>query len=337
MRDVARLAGVSHQTVSRVLNEPDKVRPATRERVQEVMTQLGYSRNLAARALVSGQSALVGVVWTGAHYFGPSKAVAGIEVAARSAGYSTLVGAVDADSEDDAAAVLESFTARGVDAIAVVAPYQRMLDLVSGQGPAVPTVLVGSVPEASGFHSVAVDQRLGARLAVRHLVESGARRIAHVSGPVDWFDAIARLDGWRQETVSLGAGLGERVVGDWSAESGYAAAAMLADDLPDAVFCANDLMAIGLAAGLRERGLLDRVRLVGFDDIDGADFMSPSLTTVRQPMAQLGAAAVETMVGAMAGQPPDHRALPPELIVRASSQAQRPANSATVASSSAEL
>ena len=319
MRDVARLAGVSHQTVSRVLNEPERVRAATRERVQSVMADLGYRRNLAARALASGQTALVGVVWTGANYFEPSKTVAGIEVAARKAGYSTLVGAVSTENEDDAVGVLESFNDRGVDAIAVVAPYQHMLDIVAGHTAGIPTVLVGSVPADSGYHSVAVDQEEGARLAVRHLVEAGARTIAHVTGPRDWFDARARIDGWVSATDELGVGRGPRVLGDWSPESGYAAAGVLADELPDAVFCANDLMALGLSAGLRERGLLERVRIVGFDDIDGAAFVSPSLTSVRQPMGELGAACVETMVGAMAGVAPSHRSLAPELIIRDSS------------------
>lgn len=317
MRDVARLAGVSHQTVSRVLNEPDKVRPATRERVQEVMTQLGYSRNLAARALVSGQSALVGVVWTGANYFGPSRTVAGIEVVARSAGYATLVGALPVDHEDQVESIIESFRDRNVDGVAVVAPHEKMLDLIRDRLEGIPTVLVGDIPAGSGLPSVAVDQELGAELAVRHLVETGAERVAHITGPSDWFDAAARLRGWRRALEAAGLPVPEPIVGDWTPESGYAAASRLLDDLPDAVFCGNDLMAVGLTARLAEAGA--RVRTVGFDDIDGSAFFSPALSTMRQPFEALGALSLDALMTVMAGETPDHPKLAPELVVRASS------------------
>lgn len=318
MRDVARAAGVSHQTVSRVLNEPERVRAETRERVQVAMSRLGYRRNLAARALVSGHTATIGVVWTGTDHFGPSKTVAGIEVAARNAGYATLVGAMSAGNEDDARVVLESLADRHAEAIAVVAPHERMLNLIEEYQPAIPTVLVGSVPETSSRPSVGVDQRLGARMVVEHLASAGARRIAHVSGPADWFDAQNRVVGWRETTAELGV-QGPLVPGDWSAASGHAAALQLLDDLPDAIFCTNDLVAIGLMSALRDRGVLDQVRVVGYDDIDGIDYMSPSLTSVRQPLVRLGAKCMEAMVAAMQGVDPGHLRMPPELMVRQSS------------------
>lgn len=318
MRDVARAAGVSHQTVSRVLNEPDRVRADTRERVRVAMRRLGYRRNLAARALVSGHTATIGVVWTGADYFGPSRTVAGIEVAARNAGYATIVGAMGAGSEDEARVVLESLAERHAEAIAVVAPHDHMLNIIEEHQPSIPTVLVGSVPETSPLSSVGVDQVLGARMVVEHLVGSGARRIAHVSGPADWFDARNRVEGWRNATAELGV-QGPLVPADWSAASGHAAALHLVDDLPDAIFCTNDLVAIGLMSALRERGVLDQVRVVGYDDIDGIDYISPSLTSVRQPLSQLGAACMEAMVAAMRGDEAVHLRMAPELMVRESS------------------
>ncbi|AQP44906.1 LacI family DNA-binding transcriptional regulator [Tessaracoccus flavus] len=318
MRDVARAAGVSHQTVSRVLNEPDLVRSETRDRVLAVMRDLGYRRNLAARALASGHSALIGVVWTGADFFGPSRTVAGIEVAARSAGYATLVGALPADQEDAVASIIESFRDRSVDGVAVVAPHQRMFDLVRDRLEGIPTVMVGDLsPEECGCHTVSIDQQLGAELAVRHLIETGARSIAHVTGPLDWFDAAARVRGWRSALGDAGLELLDPIVGDWTPESGYAAGKTLADDLPDAVFCANDLMAVGLAAALGPD--VSRVRLVGFDDIDGSAFFSPPLTTVHQPFEALGALSLETLMSVMAGEDPRPRKLAPELVIRASS------------------
>lgn len=330
MMDVAKLAGVSHQTVSRVLNQPESVRAKTRERVEVAMAELGYSPNLAARALVTSQSALLGVVWTGANYFGPSSTVAGIEVAARSAGYSTIVGALTATNEGDVGGIFSSFRARGVDGIAVVAPYDRMLTLAQESAGGIPTVLVGDIGPDSGLPVVSVDQELGARLATQHLVDGGARRILHISGPPDWFDAKSRIRGWRRTLEEAGLDVPEVIVGDWSAPRGYQLAQELvdADDLPDAVFCGNDVIALGLLAGFRDRGVdvPGQVSVVGFDDIDGADYFAPPLTTVRQPFEELGGLCVEALVDAMGEAAPTVRTLAPTLKVRASSAAASPAH-----------
>lgn len=322
MMAVARLAGVSHQTVSRVLNQPDTVRPATKERVRAAMKELGYSRNLAARALVTQQTALLGVVWTGAHYLGPSSTVGGIEVAARAAGYSTLVGALEEFDEAEVAELFRMFRDRGVEGLAVVAPYARVEQLALRAAAGIPTVLVADVGPHPEFHVASVDQELGGRLATGHMVERGCRRILHISGPLDWFDAQARLRGWRSTLEA--AGLEELPVaeGDWSPASGYAIAqeVLAAGELPDGIFCGNDGMAVGVLAALRGAGVdvPGRVSVVGFDDLAGSEYYAPPLTTVAQPFARLGNAALEVLVQAIAGAEPSVQRLTPELKVRAS-------------------
>ncbi len=322
MMVVARLAGVSHQTVSRVLNTPDRVRPETRERVEAAMREVGYVRNLAARSLITQQTALLGVLWTGAGYSGPSSTVAGIEVAARAAGFSTLVAAVQYPDEAEVAAVFRGFRDRGVEGIAVVAPHVGMADFAREHSTGIPTVLVADTDAVEGCHVVTVDQHLGGRLATQHLVDRGCRRIAHISGPLDWFDARARFAGWRDVLTESALPVPEIIVGDWSARSGYAAAArLLAEpELPDAVFCGNDATALGLMASLRDAGVdvPGRISVIGFDDSDGSAYFAPPLTTVAQPFTELGGACLDTLVAAIGGEEPGRRQLPPRLVVRRS-------------------
>ncbi len=319
MMEVARLAGVSHQTVSRVLNDQAGVRSETRERVLRAISELGYRRNLTARALVTRQSSLLGVIWMGAGFYGPSSTVAGIEVAARAAGWAALVAAVD-DSADVLPA-LEGFAERGADALVVVAPQTGIADVLRPAIGAVPTVMVSDMGADPVFHTVSVDQRLGARMATGHLVERGARRIVHVSGPGDWFDARARLAGWRDALRAEGLSESPVVQGDWSAQSGYdCAKRVIRDDLGDAVFFGNDAMALGGLAAFRRAGIdvPGQVRVVGYDDIDGTAWSAPPLTTVRQPFGDLGALCMEVLLGASEGEPPGAHRIEPRLMVRRS-------------------
>ncbi len=322
MMAVAKHAGVSHQTVSRVLNSPDSVRPETRERVQVSMAELGFRRNLAARSLVTQLSGLIGIVWTGSGYFGPGSTVAAIEGAARAANYSALVTAVGDQDEDELAAVFEAFRDRGVEGIAVVAPHQHMAERIRGAAGGVPTVIVADMGADPEFHVVSVDQAKGAEVATNHLLERGATTVSHVSGPLDWFDALARIDGHRRALAAAGIERPREWVGDWTAKRGYEIAREMVDTsfVPRAIFCGNDMTALGLLAGLREAGLQSPkdVQLVGFDDVDGSGFYSPPLTTVRQPFAELGALCMEVLLKAIAGEAPAVHRLEPELVVRGS-------------------
>ncbi|MFV0428183.1 MAG: LacI family DNA-binding transcriptional regulator [Arachnia sp.] len=321
--EIAQRAGVSRQTVSRVLNSPHQVRPETRERVMTVMAEVGYRRNYAARALVTQQSALIGVLWTGAGYFGPSSLVASVEVAARASGYATLVTVLNEQSEAEVDSAFATFRERDVEGIVVVAPHQAMADMVRDRGAGTPVVVVADMPLDAQLHVVAVEQRLGALDAVRHLVAQGARRIAHVSGPLDWFDATERIEGWRLGLREAGLPEPPLLVGDWGPEAGYSiGGAMVASgDLPEAIFAANDLLALGLLSAFHEAGVTvpRDVALVGYDDIEPAGYFSPPLTTVRQPFDEVGVAVVAVLLRAISGEPAQRVALAPTLVVRASS------------------
>lgn len=320
---VAKHAGVSHQTVSRVLNAPDSVKPATRKRVRASMEELGFRRNLAARSLVTQLSGLIGIVWTGAGYFGPGSTVAAIEVAARTAGYSALVTAVGDEDEAELEAVFEAFRDRGVEGIAVVAPHQRMAENIRGAAGGVPTVIVADMDADPDFHIVSVDQAAGAETATRHLLANGAETVTHISGPLEWFDASARVKGYQQTLATCGIEPPRQWMGDWTAERGHEIAVEMVTEraVPDAIFCCNDMTALGLMAGLREAGLNvpADVRVVGFDDVDGAGFFSPPLTTLRQPFAELGSLCLEVLLRAVAGEVPAVHTISPELVQRGSS------------------
>lgn len=325
MADVAALAGVSHQTVSRVLNEPERVKPATRERVEEAIAELGYRRNLAARSLATQHTRLVGVLATSLDYHGPASTLAAVEDAARAAGYATLVGIVNGDHAE-VAPLLDSFLARGVEGIVVIAPQDGILEVVQAARVGVPTVLVADGAEAGeGTRIVAVDQARGARLATEHLIASGCRSIVHVAGPLDWLDARGRVRGWGEALDAAGLPRPDLRYGDWSAERGAEIGRELALDPPDAVFCGNDLTALGVLAAFREAGVAvpGRTQVVGFDDVGGAAFFAPPLTTVRQPFADLGHRCLQALLSADPAPAPADR-IEPRLILRASTLPHRP-------------
>ncbi|MEO7587902.1 MAG: LacI family DNA-binding transcriptional regulator [Arachnia sp.] len=322
MMAVAKHAGVSHQTVSRVLNTPDSVRPQTREKVLASMAELGFRRNLAARALVTQLTGLVGIVWTGSGYFGPGSTVAAIEVEARAAGYSALVAAVSDRDEEELAAVFSAFRDRGVEGIAVVAPHQHMAELIRAASSGVPTVIVADMGPDPEFHVVSVDQRRGAEMATNHLLQHGAQTVAHVSGPLDWFDALARIRGHADALSAAGLESPRAWVGDWTARRGYEIAheMVAADAVPPAIFCGNDMTALGMLAAFREVGLEAPadVMVIGFDDVDGAGYFAPPLTTVRQPFDELGALCMDVLLRAIGGEEPAVHTIDPVLVARTS-------------------
>ena len=324
MMDVARLAGVSHQTVSRVLNAPGSVRPATRERVRAAIARLGYRRNMAARALATDSTRTIGVVTAGSRYFGPASAAAAIEAAARREGYATLVAALTRSAGDEIAEALDFLVGRGVDGMIAVAPRAHIATAVERAARAVPLVVVADgFPAGGRIHVVSIDQELGARMAVGHLLGGGRRSVAHVSGPPDWFDAAARIRGWRAAVEDAGAPSGDLLEGDWTPERGYVAGAeLVARGLPDGVFCSNDLMALGALAALRDRGVRvpAGVAVAGYDDVAGAAFFSPPLTTVRQPFDELGRLCMEVLLEAIGGAAGTAHSIAPTLQVRRSSE-----------------
>lgn len=326
MQDVARLAGVSHQTVSRVLNHHPSVRPETRERVQAAIGSLGYRRNSAARALATNRSSTLGLLAASSSRSGPVSTLVAVEEASRAAGMYVNVTSLSVYDAASVRAALDHFLDQAVEGLIAIAPVQAAVDAAAAGARDLPTVVLappGPTGEAS-LH-VAVDQRQGARLAVRHLVQLGHRSIAHLGGPPAWLDAAERAAGWREELAAAGLPVGALLPGDWTAASGFAAAEAWPPvgltGAPTAVFVANDLMALGLVRGLTERGLRvpSDVSVVGFDDIEVAGYSLPPLTTVRQDFGDLGRAAVRVLLARLAGQLPEAPTLiEPQLVVRAS-------------------
>ncbi|CAM5783709.1 LacI family DNA-binding transcriptional regulator [Cellulomonas persica] len=327
MSDVALAAGVSHQTVSRVLNGHPSVRPETRLRVQDAIARLGYRRNSAARALVTRRSDTLGVVTPASALYGPTSTLVAFEEAAREAGWYVSVATMRRFTADSMRAAVEHFLDHGVDALVVIAPTSEVASAVQGLDVPVPVVLISSaieLREREGVLSVGVDQRLGARLATRHLLARGHTRVLHVAGPQDWFDAQDRLAGWREECEAAGVTAPKPVVAGWSADSGYEVGRKLAaGKLPEAIFAANDQLALGLEHAFWDAGVRvgQDVAIVGFDDEVGAAHYLPPLTTVRQDFVRLGSLAIDVLrqaLGGLTGREAP-RLVPPEIVVRRSS------------------
>ena len=333
MADVAGRAGVSYQTVSRVLNEPQIVRPDTRERVLAAIAELGYTRNRAARALKTSRSSLIGMLNDGSSLFGPTETTTAIEAAARRAGYSmllTTVGPGGGDEQESSHQIGAELLGTGVDGILVVAAHEGMIPAVTALSRSTPVVAVTALPPSSpGIQTVGVDQQLGADQVIEHLARTGVRSVVHVAGPQDWFDARARREGFEQALALHG--LDGEVVGpgDWTPRSGYElTSALVRSGLPEAIFAANDMMAIGVLHALHEHGrrVPEDVAVVGFDNTLGAEFQIPSLTTVAQPFAELGRLALERLLCRLEDREPapgTPSTLPPRLVVRRSTSAER--------------
>ncbi len=326
MADVARLAGVSHQTVSRVVNEHASIRPETRERVVRAIAQLGYRPNTAARALVRGRSGMVGIVTASGGLFGPRSAQQGVGVAARAAGYAVAsVDLPDVTAEALAAAV-DDLARAGVEGVVVVAGHDAAVDVARSRPGRLPVVVVEGDLSRTPM-SVGVDQVAAASAAVEHLVDLGHRRVDHVAGPADWAEARARVEGWRAAARRTGVAAPAPVVGDWSAASGHEAGRALAAD-PDvtAVFVGNDQMAVGLLHAMHEAGraVPQEVSVVGFDDIPEAAFLAPPLTTVHQDFGGVGQQALTLLSAAIRGERlPPVSLLPARLVVRESTAPPR--------------
>ncbi|GHE13921.1 LacI family DNA-binding transcriptional regulator [Klenkia taihuensis] len=299
MADVAQLAGVSHQTVSRVVNEHPYVKEETRAKVLAAMAKLDYRPNLTARALARRQSDTIGVIAFDTTLHGPASTLFSLEQAARTAGYEVHVVTVPDPEPQAFADAVERLVAQSVCGVVVLAPQRAAVRVMAGLPADLPAVAVegGAAP---GVPSVVVDQLEGARRATRHLVDLGHRQIAHVRGRQDWIEAEARCDGWRRTLEEAGLPVRDPLPGDWSARSGYEAGRALCRDHPEVtgVFVANDHMALGLLRALAEAGVdvPGRVSVVGFDDVAEAEYLHPPLTTVHQDFAEVGRRCVDVLV-----------------------------------------
>lgn len=312
VREVAAAAGVSRQTVSRVLNDHPSIRPATRERVLSAMADLNFRPNRAARMLTTARSRTIGVLAASASsLFGPASSIDAVEQAAREAGYVVTVAHAASLDPAELGAAVDHLGAQSVEGLVVIAPQRAVQEAMAALSLSLPSVTLHGAGVA-GDDGVFVDQVEGARLATRHLLDRGHTRIAHLSGPGDWSEARARRDGFVAELAAAGL---EGVVsreGDWTAASGAAIGAELLAgaaggekrQAPTAIFSANDQMALGVLHAARQRGLRvpEQLAVVGFDDIPEAAFFAPPLTTVRQDFPELGRRCVARLVALIEGR-----------------------------------
>lgn len=336
IRDVAREAGVSAQTVSRVLNQHPDVSDETRKRVQDTIDRLGYSPNYVARSLIQGRTHTIGVVGYGLGYYGPSRALTGVEKQANELGYSILLSLVRQAEINSGRQLLANLLMRKVDgivwAVPEIGPHREELleDLAQID---VPVVFINMNPRP-GCQVAAVDNFNGGRLATLHLLSRGCQKIGIITGPEAWWESQQREAGWKTACLESGKVKESeisalKVVGDWEAASGEAGFMTLIQKVPDldGVFVCNDQMALGALKAARQLGIRvpEDIALVGFDDIPEAAFFNPPLTTLRQPLTELGAQAVRMLHHRLCNEEHDVHAseiiwLQPELIVRESSR-----------------
>ena len=325
--DVARLAGVSTQTVSRVSAGARNVRADTREKVLRAMERLGYSPNRAAQALRRGSFRTIGVVTQHIERTGEALTTEGVLAAAWRAGYTVSMIQVERPASRDMRTAVLHLAHQGVDGLVVVQAGRadsRHLVLPADVPVAVSdSALVGYYPSASA------DQVRGVRAAVDHLLGLGHREVHHVTGPQDSQSALIRSATWAARLRESGIEPPEPVRGDWTAAGGYAAGERLAaDPAVTAVFCANDEVAIGLIRAMHERGrrVPRDVSVVGFDGLSLGEYSFPPLTTVRQDFRRAGEEMVRLVLeqvdsGAAGGE--RQILIPTELVVRGSTAPRR--------------
>ncbi|NYD65606.1 LacI family DNA-binding transcriptional regulator [Agromyces atrinae] len=319
--DVARLAGVSHQTVSRVLNNLPNVRPSTRQRVEDAIKKLRYVPSPAARALVTRRSRTIGLIATGGPEFGPSTTLLYFNAAARHASWSVFTANMIDSEPNSIRTAIGAFLRQNVEGIAVITAHQGTVDIVAGMELTIPLVALEATSRP-GITTVGADQYAGARRAVAHLAELGHRDIAHLAGPSDSVDSRERSRGWRDELSERG--LSGQIIGDgdWTPSSGYRFGAECDLDRLTAVFVSNDQMSVGLIHALTERGrtVPGDVSIVGFDDIPESAYLAPPLTTMRQDFQQIGEGMLAALLARINGESPTIAPSIPQLIERASTR-----------------
>ncbi len=320
IRDVARVAGVSYQTVSRVLNESTSIRDSTRDRVLAAIDELGYRPNQAARTLVTSRSRTIGVLSALTAHYGPTTAINAIELAARSRGYRVTITNSPSSEYASITSSLDFLQAQSIEALVVIAPQARVFEAIQDVSIAVPFVTLESTGRDPG-HSISVDQAAGARLATQHLIDLGHEEILHIAGPQDWLEAEARMQGYLRTLGDADLRTRAPILGDWSASFGYYAGLELLR-MRDftAVFAANDQMALGFIHACRDFGLdvPGDVSVVGFDDVPEAAHFAPPLTTVRQDFAEIGRRAIDILLAELEGTGSDHALVSPVLVIRRS-------------------
>jgi len=321
MADVARLARVSQQTVSRVVHDNPNVSRDTRERVFAAIRQLDYRPNILAQALATGHSRTLGVVSFNTTLFGPATTLLGIEKAAYGAGYGVSIASVEVLDRPSMVQAIQRLEGQGVEGIIVIAPQKSTVAALGHLGPRVPLVAMEGGPGDS-VPAVTVDQVAGAAAATRHLLDLGHRNVWHLAGPVGSLESDQRIQGWKATLKRAGIQPPPIVRGDWSPWSGYEAGRHLSGH-PEitAVFASNDQMALGLYRLMYETGraIPGDISIVGFDDIPEAAFFTPPLTTIRQDFMEAGRRCLRLLVARIENSEQGaSEEIAPELVVRSS-------------------
>jgi DNA-binding LacI/PurR family transcriptional regulator len=322
--DVARRAGVSYQTVSRVINQQPNVSEETKARVLQAIAELDYRPNRAAQSLAGTRSHTMIMVTYGLSHYGPAQMMVNIEYACRTAGYDLIFTNISDPQSENLQEIVDYIRRWEADGLLLITPVENLAyqDIIQWWGKR-PLVLIGTKPGLN-VPSVVVDQQAGTRAVTHHLIDLGHQQICEISGPLQWFDAQARHETWKQTLRDAGLTPGTSVEGYWTAESGYKAVHWLIQrgEVFTALVVGNDQMAMGAVHALRERGLRvpEDVSVVGFDDIPEASYVWPPLTTVRQDFDQLGRSGVEYLIQRIQEplQASDQLVIQPQLIVRGS-------------------
>ncbi len=339
IRDVAAAVGVSHQTVSRVINNRPDVAEKTRRRVQRVIEELGYQPSAIARSLIQQRSFTLGVVTAGLKYVGPSRTLNGITKQAEEMGYMLLLKELSSFDTNDVQPLLNSLLARQVDGIIwAVQEVGNNREWLKDQPPGLSVPMIFLTMETRpDLPIVSVDNYAGGRIATEHLLEQGHRHIGHISGPLEWWEARQRKTGWQEALAEAGIEVADHhwESGNWSSASGEQAIRRLLDRYPEmeAVFVANDQMALGVlqVACRRELQIPQDLAVIGFDGIPESAYYWPPLTTLYHDQQRLGCIAVRELVRIIeasqqgeAAVEPKTIALQPELIARESSIFPKP-------------
>lgn len=330
IKEVAAAAGVSTQTVSRVVNGRPDVASDTREHVQQVIDDLGYQPSKIARSLIRGRSYSLGVVSSSIGLYGPSLLLQGIQEAAVEEDYSLMLNILPNAEVFDANQVLREILSYHVDGILWAVPeIGQNRDLIQQALPnlTVPIVFLNTQPRPNLVTAV-IDNKHGGRIATQHLIAQGRQNIGLITGPMNWWEARQREQGWREEVAANGRLVDESFIanGDWTPSSGERCIRMLLEWHPemDAAFICNDQMALGAMKVARQMGrqIPQDLAIVGFDDIPESPYFSPSLTTVRQDVAEMGRQGVKQLLTLLDDEEnleSSSVVLPPKLIVRESS------------------
>ncbi|PKN94411.1 MAG: hypothetical protein CVU44_04825 [Chloroflexi bacterium HGW-Chloroflexi-6] len=328
IKDIARMCNVSTQTISRVINKRPDVSPETRELVENAIAEMGYKPSALARSLVQQRSYTLGVILSGLRYVGISLILNGITEECEQTGYALFVEELPRFDTPNIVPVIESLMAHQVEGIIFAAPeLNENVKIVQSQLPASrPPIIFLKCQPNPNYTTIGIDNYGGARKAVEHLLSTGRRHIGLIAGPLEWLEARQRKQGWEDALKSVGVDVtaNKWSMGNWSSASGESAFAELLQKYPtmNAIFVSNDQMALGALHYCHNNGIRvpQDMAIVGFDDLTESAYFHPALTTITNPLRELGILAVKTLLEQIEGhtEPENVVTLPTELIIRAS-------------------